>query len=65
MGNVNQNKDFPEPHQSSQNWESMYSYMKKAETFHQPSRELASSFGIEVFASDYGSTGSVQISFTK
>ncbi|KIM91387.1 GMC oxidoreductase [Piloderma croceum F 1598] len=47
------------------NWESMYSYMKKAESFHQPSRELASSFGIDVSASDYGSTGSVQISFTK
>jgi hypothetical protein len=43
----------------------MYSYMKKAETFHQPSKTVASLFDIHPSASDYGSNGPVQVSFNK
>lgn len=50
---------------SGWNWESMYKYMKKAETFHQPSKEVASLFGIQPSASDYGNRGPVQVSFDK
>lgn len=43
----------------------MYEYMKKAEHYHSPTQELASAFDIHPTASDYGSSGPVQVSFTK
>lgn len=48
-----------------QNWESMYSYMKKAENYHAPSDQVTSSYGIQPSSSDYGNSGLIQISFGK
>lgn len=43
----------------------MYSYMQKAEHYHAPSKQVASSIGINPSASDFGNSGPVQISFVK
>lgn len=40
-------------------------YMKKAEHYHKPSKRVSSSLGIHPSASDYGSSGPVQVSFLK
>jgi hypothetical protein len=39
--------------------------MKKAETFHKPSKTVASLFGFRPSSSDYGSNGPVHVSFNK
>jgi hypothetical protein len=52
-------------HSFSQNWDSMYYYMKKAENYTAPSQQVATAFGIQPSASDYGSGGPIQVSFDK
>jgi choline dehydrogenase-like flavoprotein len=47
------------------NWKSMYHYIRKAEHYHAPSDQVASLYGINPSASDFGSSGPVQVSFAK
>ncbi|PWN52124.1 alcohol oxidase [Violaceomyces palustris] len=47
------------------NWNTLYKYMKKSETFHAPSAEDASKLNINPVASDYGSSGPIQVSFPR
>jgi len=48
---------------SGWNWNNMYKYMKKAEKFTAPSAANAKKLDISPVASDYGSSGPVQVSY--
>lgn len=45
------------------NWNNLYSAMKKSEKFHAPSQENADLLGVKPVASDYGSSGPIQVAF--
>ncbi|GAC99734.1 choline dehydrogenase [Pseudozyma hubeiensis SY62] len=45
------------------NWNNLYSAMKKSEKFHPPSQENADLLGVKPVASDYGSSGPIQVAF--
>ncbi|UZJ56137.1 hypothetical protein CBS101457_005457 [Exobasidium rhododendri] len=47
------------------NWDNMYKYMKKAEHFTTPSAANAKKLDITPVASDYGTSGPVQVSYPK
>ncbi|EST04625.1 Glucose-methanol-choline oxidoreductase, N-terminal [Kalmanozyma brasiliensis GHG001] len=45
------------------NWNNLYGAMKKSEKFHAPSQQNADLLGIKPVASDYGSSGPIQLAF--
>jgi choline dehydrogenase-like flavoprotein len=45
------------------NWNNLYKAMKKSERFHAPSQENADLLGVKPVASDYGSSGPIQVAF--
>jgi choline dehydrogenase-like flavoprotein len=47
------------------NWDNMYKYMKKAEDFTAPSTANAKKLDISPVASNYGSSGPIQVSYPK
>ncbi|CBQ68668.1 related to Glucose oxidase [Sporisorium reilianum SRZ2] len=45
------------------NWNNLYAAMKKSEHFHAPSQQNADLLGVKPVASDYGSSGPIQVAF--
>ncbi|PWY97515.1 alcohol oxidase [Testicularia cyperi] len=45
------------------NWKNLYAAMKKSETFHAPSKKNADLLEIQPVASDYGTSGPIQVAF--
>lgn len=49
----------------TQNWDSMYSYMKKAEHFHAPSEQITTELGLIPTAADFGNSGPIQVIYAR